>query len=63
MGLPDGKPTTLRAVAAALRKQDDVNAALDALARVRPPHELQHATVLPLGAVLPFMHVVLPSLL
>jgi hypothetical protein len=34
LGLPEGKPLSLRALAAALRKQDDVNAVLDAVGRV-----------------------------
>jgi hypothetical protein len=34
LGLPEGKPLSLRAVAAALRKQDDVDAVLDALRKV-----------------------------
>lgn len=34
LGLPEGKPLSLRGVAAALRKQDDVDAVLDALRKV-----------------------------
>jgi hypothetical protein len=34
LGLPDGKQLSLRGLAAALRKQDDVNGALEALSRV-----------------------------
>jgi hypothetical protein len=34
LGLPEGKQLSLRGVAAALRKQDDVNGALEALSRV-----------------------------
>eukprot|EP00775_Hariotina_reticulata_P002036 gene2036-2358_t len=34
LGLPEGKPLSLRAVAAALRKQDDADAVLDALRKV-----------------------------